>query len=206
MNVETMPIAFLNPDRRNARRGSVATLMDSLRDFGQHRPVVVQRTTNKIVVGNHMVQAALALGWTDIDVTWVDDDDEKAIRRALADNLVGDRAKWDDTQLAELLSELGDAAGSIPGMEEGLLERLLADVGPPAETPLLPIVARPSEGYDVVHVIADNQLDSVWLHEVLGLGRMRSYKAPTRVGVSRVITVDQLRSAMNEAVKRGQVV
>ena len=44
-------------------------------DFGQRKPIVVRRSDNVVIAGNHTMQAAQALGWSEIAVVWVDDDE-----------------------------------------------------------------------------------------------------------------------------------
>ena len=158
MDVESVPLEDLVLDTRNARKGNVAAIVDSIKEFGQHRPIVVQRSTKRIIAGNHLYKAAQTLGWTHIDVAWVDDDDATAQRRSLADNASGDLAKWDEVMLAELLQEVGP----VPGYDQDAIDKLLAKIDKPDKEidPIFPIVARPSEKYDYVLVIAMNETDS----------------------------------------------
>jgi len=203
MAVVEVPVEELVPDDKNARRGDVDAMIEALIEFGQHRPAVVQAGTNRVLVGNHMLLAAKALGWKTIGVTYVDDDDEKAVRRALADNLVADRAKWDQRQLDVLLRELGDKASSLPGVDDKMLERLLTDVTEAEAPPVFEIVARPMEGYSYVVIVSTNEMDAAWLNETMSVRAMKSYKAD-RVGRSRVLTVADLKKALNAAIARGE--
>jgi hypothetical protein len=90
----SVPVSLLRPAKKNPRRGAVAEVIESLREFGQHRPVVVQHSTGQVIVGNHMLKAAKQLGWEHIDALIVDDSDEVAMRRAIADNAVGDEPTY----------------------------------------------------------------------------------------------------------------
>ena len=203
MNVEEVNVEELVPDDKNARKGSVGELMKSLSDFGQHRPIVAQRSTKRVIIGNHMLEAAKALGWSTIAVTFVDDDDVTAIKRGLADNLTADRSGWDEKQLASLLSELGDDATELPGLTTKMLDNLLSDVTEnKVEPALLPITARPGEGYSYVVIMTQNDIDTLWLETVMGVRVEQSYKSK-KVGRSRVITVEQFKKALNTAIERG---
>lgn len=106
-------------DDRNPRIGRVEELKAYLKEFGQHRAAVVQRGSNKVIVGNHMVKAAISLGWQTIGCYFVDDTDTKARRRSLADNVSSSRGDWDLDVLGELLVEVNDP---IPGLDDGFLE------------------------------------------------------------------------------------
>ncbi len=203
MNVETVAVEELVPDDKNARKGSVGELMKSLTDFGQHRPIVAQRGSRKVIIGNHMLEAAKALGWAQIAVTWVDDDDTTALRRSLADNLTADRSGWNEEQLASLLSELGDDAAELPGLTSKMLDNLLAEtVEKKVEPSLLPITARPGEGYSYMVVFTQNDIDTHWLESVMGIRQEQSWKSK-KVGRSRVITVSQFKQVLNAAIDRG---
>jgi len=105
------PIANVTPHPRNVRQGDVGAIVTSLEAHGQYRPIVVQKETGHILAGNHTFQAATALGWDKIAATYVDCDDEQALRILLADNRANDLASYDDNALAELLTELAEGTG-----------------------------------------------------------------------------------------------
>ena len=126
MDVVRVSLSKLRPDDRNARKHSVRNIEEikrSLTEFGQHRPFVVQKGTNKILIGNGMYEAMLALGWTEGDAYFVDDSDTMAVKRALADNRTGELAEWDDKVLAELVGNLDEL--DVPGWNEEELTELM---------------------------------------------------------------------------------
>ena len=107
-----VPIDDVHPYEHNPRRGDLAALTESLEVNGQYRPIVANRRTGDVLAGNHTWQAAKALGWTHIAVSWVNVDDETAARIVLVDNRTNDLATYDDTALAGLLESLPDLAGT----------------------------------------------------------------------------------------------
>jgi DNA modification methylase len=122
----TVKLSKLKPDKKNARKHSernIDEIARSLRRFGQHRPFVVQRGTNKILVGNGMYEAMKSLGWSEGSVLYVEDDDETAVKRALADNRTGELAEWDWPVLKDIVQELGPEP-DIPGWNDEELEEL----------------------------------------------------------------------------------
>ena len=129
---ERVAIDAVRPHPHNARQGDVAAISESLRIHGQYRPIVVQKATSHIVAGNHTWQAAQSLGWKEIDVTWIDVDDDEALRILLVDNRSNDLASYDDAALAELLKSLADDAGTLEGtgFDEDDLAELLGDTEP----------------------------------------------------------------------------
>ncbi|WP_219717570.1 DNA modification methylase [Zhihengliuella halotolerans] len=108
-----VPIDGLTHYSKNARRGDLTVIKESLEQHGQYRPVVVRTGSNEILAGNHTVMAARELGWTHVAATFVDVDDDQAARIVLVDNRANDVADYDDTALAELLASLdGDFTGT----------------------------------------------------------------------------------------------
>lgn len=97
----------LTLDYRNARHhpdANVGAIKGSLQQFGQMKPVVVNRKT--VIAGNGTLIAARGLGWTHIAAIVVDVSDAKAAAFALADNRTSELAEWDSANLAAILAEL----------------------------------------------------------------------------------------------------
>lgn len=120
---------------KNPRRGNVEKVAESLKSNGQFKTIVVNRgaqtgRTNEILAGNHTVKAARSLGWTRIDVTWVDVDEDHARRIVLADNGSTDDATYDMDLLGALLKEHKDSIGNLVGTtySDDVLDKLLVEV------------------------------------------------------------------------------
>ena len=113
LKIERLSIEVLTFDPANARKHSDANLSaiaESLRVFGQRKPVVVS-TDNVIVAGNGTVEAAALIGLKDVDVVRVPKDwtADQIKAFALADNRTAELAEWDTTILAQQLLELSEA-------------------------------------------------------------------------------------------------
>lgn len=115
---------------KNPRKGNVKAIAESLRVNKQYRPIVVQKSSKKILAGNHTWRAAKELGWEEIAVVYVDVNDEEAKRIVLADNRTNDLAEYDNAILAELLRDLGsgDGTGYSAQDMEAILNASLADM------------------------------------------------------------------------------
>jgi site-specific DNA-methyltransferase (adenine-specific) len=133
------PIAQLKPHPQNVRQGDVGAISLSLEQHGQYRPIVVQQSTGFILAGNHTYKAAKALKWKDIAATYVDVDDEQALRILLIDNRANDLASYDDSALVEMLKALMDTelkldgTGFDPSDLDQLLKDLEMETGNPVE-------------------------------------------------------------------------
>jgi hypothetical protein len=92
-----VPMGALNLDPANARDHgdrNVAAVRDSLEDFGQRFPIIVQRQGMIVRAGNGRLLAAQFLGWDHIAAIVV------------ADNRTGELAEWNYGQLGETLTWL----------------------------------------------------------------------------------------------------
>lgn len=116
----------------NPRRGDVDALSASLEKFGQRKPIVARRD-GTVIAGNHTLLAARRLGWTEVAVVWVDDDDTTAKAFALADNRIGALGGYDDEELAALIKDVGDVDAELlaaAGWADDAVTELLAGLEP----------------------------------------------------------------------------
>jgi len=186
----------LHLDPQNARKGNVQAIANSLREFGQHRAIIAQKSTGRIISGNHTFLAAQTLGWSSVNVFWVDDDDEKALRRGLADNAVGDQAKWDDDALRKLLEETGL---DVPGLDQAQVAKLFKDIEEvvPKEA-VYPLLAKPGEYYDYVMFFTESELDSLFIRTLFD-GKWVCWKAEKRpASWSHLLPVSVLREVFEK--------
>jgi site-specific DNA-methyltransferase (adenine-specific) len=137
VNVEQVDIGSLKPDPANARKHSKRNLdaiAESLRQFGQQRAAVI-RSDGTVLAGNGMLDAARALGWTQVSVTVVPDEwtDDQARAYALADNRTAELAEWDGSILDDHLQTLIAAGWDVGDLGFDLLTS--PDVGEPTFLP-----------------------------------------------------------------------
>lgn len=136
MRVERVDIMELKADPRNTRKHgkrNIEAVKKSLQDFGQQKPIVVDGS-GKVVAGNGTLEAALALGWTHIDVVRTKLKGAVAQAYAVADNQTAVLAEWDNEALADLLRELqGDDSVDhfATGFSEDEIRKLLGFVACP---------------------------------------------------------------------------
>jgi DNA modification methylase len=125
------PIGDFRTHERNVRQGDIGAICTSLEAHGQYRPIVVHKETNRILAGNHTFLAAQSLGWDKIAVTFVDCDEEQALRILLADNRANDLATYDDAALTAILQELAITdIGLLGTLYDGDdLDALINDLG-----------------------------------------------------------------------------
>ena len=128
--VDRVPISSVRKDEKNARQHSkknLEAIKASLAEFGQQKPIVVDRD-GMVLAGNGTLDAALALGWTEIDITRSDLVGARAKAYAVADNRTAELAVWDDAMLAEALAEIEadeDFDSVCTGFDEAEIERAI---------------------------------------------------------------------------------
>ena len=121
-----VPIGDLYFHPRNPRKHSeknIAAIRGSLRQNGQYRPAVASTRTGKlvIVVGNGMLAAALAEGWTHLAVEPKDLTEARENELAVTDNQTAALAEWDQEILAAVMRDVDTA-------NDPDLDRMLAEL------------------------------------------------------------------------------
>jgi ParB-like chromosome segregation protein Spo0J len=132
-----VPLDSLHLDPANARlhgEKNLETIKSSLAQFGQRKPIVVQKDGMIVRAGNGTVRAARALGWTEIAAVIVDDDNATAAQYAIADNRAAELAAWDDEVLASLLQGMDEQSRQAIGFDEDDLAALLKSLTPQEPT------------------------------------------------------------------------
>ena len=103
-DVETVGINEIKIHPMNPREGDIGSIIESLTQMGQYRPIVANKRTRHIVSGNHTYQGAVQLGWEKIAVHWIDVDEIEEIKILIVDNRTSDLATYDPQELNKLLT------------------------------------------------------------------------------------------------------
>lgn len=177
MKVEKVDIKDLRPDEANARahpEKNIGTLCDSLKAFGQQKPIVVGED-NVVLAGNGLLAAAKQLGWKQVAIVRTKLKDEQARAYALVDNRSGELSEWDWEALARELDALQVAGFDLAtiGWQEHETDLILAgDFAPRALEDIEDEAGSGSEGRLVV-AFTPEQSDEVRAH----IKRMGEQKA-----------------------------
>jgi hypothetical protein len=128
MKTETLLADTLLEFPNNPRKGDIDKIAESLVANGQYKPIVVQKDTNFVLVGNHTLKAIKKLGWDFVEAVVLDVDDEEAKRIVLADNRTSDSSTYDYGLLKDMLLTLPDLEGT--GYDSAALDQLISNVNP----------------------------------------------------------------------------
>ena len=121
VNINELISPEYNP--RQITDDEMEKLKNSINEFGYIAPIIVNKHNNHIVGGNQRYEALKSLGYTDVDVVFVDEQDiqrEKALNIAL--NKIS--GEWDFVKLADIIDdlELNDFDISLTGFDDLELE------------------------------------------------------------------------------------
>lgn len=107
-----VPIETLQTHPKNPRVGDVELIKQSLVANKQYRPIVVRKSDNVILAGNHTYKAAKELGWSHIAADIIDADEDESLRILIADNRTSDVGKMDNRRLVSFLQSLPKLEGT----------------------------------------------------------------------------------------------
>lgn len=159
--LETVSTKDLNVYYKNARRGNVDLIVESMEYHGVYKPLVVNRGTKtgrpmEVLCGNHSLMAIRRLAdenprderWQTVDVYVIDVDEQQAARTVIIDNRANDVAGYDPEDLVNLLTELPDLAGT--GFDRDELDELLEALDTPEVEEETPPEETTGDGYDLL--------------------------------------------------------
>lgn len=192
---ENVPISDLKQrsESKNPRRGAVDAIAESLNTNGQYSPLVVNESTNEVLVGNHRLLAMKKLGWETCSVGYVDVSPEDADRIVIADNRTADLGSYSPDVLGDILAGLPDIEGT--GFNEQDLALILsAQENDPVTTSLLmDVVSPPAITWDHVEAEGSPDVEGEQVESVLPTSPV----SPPTSRPSRIIdTLDAISSEL----------
>lgn len=121
----------LQPHPQNPNRGNVGAIAESIEANGFYGVVGYQRSTKRILFGNHRFEAAKQSGAVEIPALEIDVDDDAALRIMLVDNRSATFAENDNELLADILQHLAQTTTELSGtgFTPEYLDELLAELG-----------------------------------------------------------------------------
>ena len=107
-----------HPDNPRINDHAVEELAKSIKRFGFAAPIIARSEDKMIIAGHTRWKAAKHLNLDQVPVRYMDLDPVDAKLLMLADNKIGERADWDEDQLAKSFEELKDEDLSGLGWDE----------------------------------------------------------------------------------------
>lgn len=123
-----VPIEELEEHPKNLDKNTVPELMNSLRRWGQVRPVLTN-TDGLLVAGHHLRKAALNLGWTHIAAIGNGfEDADSLLDYLIADNTIQENAEYQDGE-AHIQMQLSVTDRTGTGVTEDVIDDTRAKYG-----------------------------------------------------------------------------
>lgn len=104
---------------------NLEVLKNSLKEWGQYKPILVQKSSLYILAGNGTYQAAQALGWEEIDCNLIDVNDEQAKAILIMDNRSSDLSQMDEKAVLDLLQGFDENLLNLTGYDDKELDNML---------------------------------------------------------------------------------
>lgn len=104
---------------------NLSVIKNSLQQWGQYKPILVQKSTMHILAGNGTHQAAVSLGWKEIDCNVIDVDDEQAKAILIMDNRSSELSENDEKNLLDMLQGLESSMLDLTGYDNEELDKML---------------------------------------------------------------------------------
>ena len=123
-------VTKLQEDSQNARlhdEKNLETIKESLKRFGQTKPIVLSKDGKTILAGNGTFKAALSLGWEEIAAVKSNLSKEDGRAYAIADNRSGELSTWNASVLTEQLKDMEESVQRAIGYDSKEIERMIAD-------------------------------------------------------------------------------
>jgi hypothetical protein len=126
-----IPVSALTEHPENYNQGDIGAIHRSMERHGFYGGVIVQRSSGRILAGNHRYRTATQAGATHVPGFWLDVDDDQAEEMLVDDNWSSSLATFDEAQLVALLTRRQEA-GRLPAtVSADDLDDLLQQLQPP---------------------------------------------------------------------------
>jgi hypothetical protein len=167
---------------------------------GWRVPITVSKLSGYIVRGEGRFLTAQLMGEKYVPVDFQDYESEAhELADLIADNKLSDLAEMDTKAELALLAELdtGEIDLEITGFSNRELEALFNESREEEDKVLYPITAKLHEKYDYCLIFCENETDWLFLQQVMGLRREKSYKSKA-VGTGRAIPFSRFAEKLKE--------
>lgn len=106
--IEKVKLSELKLDLTNLRghgESEIDLIVRSLTIFGQFKPLIVDKNTMQVKIGNGRLMAMRKMGWTECDCILIDWEDKKGLE--VIDNRLNELSTWQDKDLNKWFKDKG---------------------------------------------------------------------------------------------------
>lgn len=128
--MEYVNINEIKPPRVLLKKHSkmqIKEIADSIKEFGQYRPVLVQSNSMQIICGYGIYLACKKLKMKEILIKRLEINNEEADNIRFTDNYSNESSKWNEDKLQYLFMEMPDELIKVSGFEIEEVENIFND-------------------------------------------------------------------------------
>lgn len=136
INIQKVKVADLRLDLTNLRghnEDEIDLLVCSLTIFGQYRPLLVDRNTMQVKVGNGRLMAMRKMGWTECEAILLDWNNRQGLE--VIDNRLNELSSWQDKQLNKWFREKGKDWWGLDEEASAKVEKIIEKASRQKEKP-----------------------------------------------------------------------
>lgn len=108
LKIQKVKLSELKLDLTNLRghgESEIDLIVRSLTIFGQFKPLIVDKNTMQVKIGNGRLMAMRKMGWTECDCILIDWEDKKGLQ--VIDNRLNELSTWQDKDLNKWFKDKG---------------------------------------------------------------------------------------------------
>lgn len=179
----------------NPNEGDMEALIESITENDFYEPILVQKSTNYALSGNHRLEAGRRLRMPELPFIFLDVDDERAMAILLSSNQVGRRGHDNEERLRKILVRRGAVGLRGTGYKRVNLttllrreERLRARTAAPAPAvkPVEPVEPQTTLPVQFTMRVVDSRNLFIWLDAIAEREGLASHEAALLFAVEAV--------------------
>ena len=127
MEIKNIKLSLLKLDLQNLRGHSeeeIQLLSRSLTIFGQYKPLIVDKNTMTVKIGNGRLMAMRKLGWTSADCILLDWSNKKGME--IIDNRLNELSSWQDKDLNKWFKEKGNTWWGVDPIIKPKIDKIIS--------------------------------------------------------------------------------
>ena len=128
--MEKIEISKIYPPRVQLKKHSKSQLEElskSIKEFGQYRPLLIQKSSMRIICGYGIYLALKKLKYKEVNACLLDVSDDEADNIRFTDNYSNESSKWNEDKLQYIFMELSDDLINISGFNDTEVENIFND-------------------------------------------------------------------------------
>lgn len=128
MEIKNIKLSLLKLDLQNLRGHSeeeIQLLSRSLTIFGQYKPLIVDKNTMTVKIGNGRLMAMRKLGWTSADCILLDWSNKKGME--IIDNRLNELSSWQDKDLNKWFKEKGNTWWGVDPIIKPKIDKIISE-------------------------------------------------------------------------------